>query len=554
MDFSAVHTADLVVVGSGAAGLTAALEAHPARVAVLTKGELGLSGSSAWAQGGIAAAVGPWDSTALHARDTLAAGAGLNDREVVDLLTAAGPERIARLLALGTRFDRRADADGGGLALGREAAHSRRRILHADGDATGAEIMRALTRAAWRARHLEVYENTFAWDLVVDGGRVVGLTAIGPDGEALLFRTPAVVLATGGLGRLYSRTTNPDAVTGDGLGMAARAGARLVDVEMVQFHPTALAAPGADPLPLLTEALRGEGAVLIDDAGHRFITTEHPDAELAPRDIVARAIHARLEAGVPVFLDAREAVGAAFPERFPTVYASARKFGLDPRVEPLPVSPAAHYHMGGIATDESGRSSLPGLWACGEAASTGAHGANRLASNSLLEALVFGSRVAAGVAAEREATPGPARLVALPTAPPEGAGRLPTTQRGADALARLRTLAWRELGLVRDGAGVETALEEIDAIAGDPALVEEMGGEGRNLLLAGRLVAAAALERTESRGGHFRSDHPAPRPELARRLSVYLLVGDDLRFDVGPLVEAPADIDEMADVAGAVAP
>jgi L-aspartate oxidase len=551
MDFSAIHTADLVVVGSGAAGLTAALEAHPARVAVLTKGELGLSGSSAWAQGGIAAAVGPWDSTALHSRDTLAAGAGLNDPEVVDLLTASGPERIARLLALGTRFDRRADSDGGGLALGREAAHSRRRILHANGDATGAEIMRALTRAAWRAHHLDVFENTFAWDLVVENGRVAGLTALGANGEALLFRAPAVVLATGGLGRLYSRTTNPDAVTGDGLGMAGRAGARLVDVEMVQFHPTALAAPGADPLPLLTEALRGEGAVLIDGSGHRFMLDVHPDAELAPRDIVARAIHERLAAGEDVFLDAREAVGAAFPERFPTVYASARKFGLDPRVEPLPVSPAAHYHMGGIATDDSGRSSLPGLWACGEAASTGAHGANRLASNSLLEALVFGSRVAADVAEVR--ADGPRRLVPLPAPPPEGVGRLPMTERGAEALARLRDLAWRELGLVRDGAGLEAALAEIDGIARDESLVAEMGGEGRNLLLAARLVAAAALERTESRGGHFRSDRPETRPELARRLSVHV-TGYDLRFAYGPLVEIPEVDDSVDAAAGAVAP
>lgn len=548
MGFAAVHAADLVVVGSGAAGLTAALEAYPARVAVLTKGELGLSGSSAWAQGGIAAAVSPWDSAALHARDTLAAGAGLGDPEVVDLLTAAGPERIARLLALGTRFDRRADADGGGLALGREAAHSRRRILHADGDATGAEIMRALGRAAWRARHLDVFEQTFAWDLVVEGGRVAGLTAVGPDGEALLFRAPAVILATGGIGRLYSRTTNPDAVTGDGLAMAARAGARLVDVEMVQFHPTALAADGADPLPLLTEALRGEGAVLVDDTGHRFMTTEHPDAELAPRDVVARAIHRRLAAGTGVFLDAREAVGAAFPERFPTVYASARRFGLDPRVEPLPVSPAAHYHMGGVATDDAGRTSLPGLWACGEAASTGAHGANRLASNSLLEALVFGARVASAVAAEGGATPGPARLAALPTPPPEGAGRTPRTARGAEALARLRALAWRELGLVRDGAGLEAALGEVGEIE---ASAGEMGGEGRNLLLTARLVAAAALERTESRGGHFRSDCPAPDPKLARRLFLHL-AGDDLRFQYGPLVEAPdMEIDETA---GAVAP
>jgi len=557
---------DALVVGSGAAGLTAALELAPRRVAVLTKGRLGEGGSSAHAQGGVAAAVGPGDSSDLHAADTLTAGAGLNDPEAVELLTAEGPRRVMRLIALGAEFDRSAD---GALSLGREAAHSRRRILHAQGDATGAEIMRTLKAATARAEHITLFEETFAWDLIREGAagdRIAGVTAVGPEGEPLIFRAPAVILATGGLGRLFSRTTNPAEVTGDGLAMAARAGARLVDVEMVQFHPTALAAAGADPLPLLTEALRGEGAVLVDSSGERFMLGEHPDAELAPRDVVARAIRRRRAAGTEVFLDAREAVGERFPERFPTVFRLCRAHGLDPRREPIPVSPAAHYHMGGIATDQDGRASLPGLWACGEAASTGVHGANRLASNSLLEALVFGARVAASVAA---APPPPARLARAITPPPAGAGRLPAPGEGGGELLRaLRRLAWTEAGVERTAEGLERMLAALDRLepsmatgAGkadrtDPdELARRLGGEGRNLLLVARLVATAALARTESRGGHFRSDYPEPDPRWRRRLAIELDVPDGarrgepaLRVFALPALGRPAEADRRTAV------
>jgi L-aspartate oxidase len=505
-------SADVVVVGSGVAGLTTALAAAPRRVLLVTAGALGEEGSTAWAQGGIAAALGEDDSAVFHAADTEAAGAGLVDAELALLLAREAGAAIGWLEALGMRFDR----DGRGrLALGREAAHRRHRILHAGGDGTGPELARALSAAARRARHLEVLEGLAARALVVDGGhRVRGVVAVAADGRPQLVLGGSVVLATGGLGGAYLRTTNPLTVRGEGLVLAAWAGAVLRDLEFVQFHPTALLAPGTGhgPLPLLTEALRGAGAVIVDRRGERFLPAEHEAAELAPRDVVARALWRRQSHG-GAFLDARTAVGEAFPGRFPTVFAACRARGIDPCRELLPVTPAAHYHMGGVATDGWGRTSLPGLWAVGEVAASGVHGANRLASNSLLEGLVLGRRVAADL----DRRPGLYAGGGLWAARPGGWDGEPA--EGGDLLP-VRRLLWERAGLVRDEEGLAAALAEIEEQTAD------LGGGGSadlvSLLTVARLVVAAARVRRESRGGHYREDYPLPEDRLARHLSLRL--------------------------------
>jgi len=379
-------------------------------------------------------------------------------------------------------------------------------VLHAGGDSTGAAMMRALVAAAGAAEHVETVPFAFACDLVLDGGRVVGVTVRTDGGERLLALASAVVLATGGVGRLYAHTTNPPEVTGDGLAMAARAGAHLADLEFVQFHPTALAT-GLDPMPLLTEALRGEGAVLVDGSGERFMVGEHPDAELAPRDIVARAIFRRRQGGAVVYLDATKAVGASFPERFPTVFELCMSVGIDPRREPVPVAPAAHYHMGGVAADLDGRSSLPGLWAVGEVARSGVHGANRLASNSLLEATVFGERAGDSVLAAAAEAVDEAAAVAAAADPGPAPG-------DASAVVEvLRRTMDERVGVVRDRAGLVAGLETIEALA---ARLEPVASEARNMIDSARLIARSALVRTESRGAHFRSDYPGPDPAWLR--------------------------------------
>jgi L-aspartate oxidase len=501
------HRSDAVVVGAGIAGLIAALKLHPAKVTVLCKTRLGKGAATEWAQGGIAAAIGKDDSPRLHAIDTQRAGAGISDEKIVEILTQDAPARVEELLELGAGFDRTA---GGELALGREAAHQRRRIVKAGGDATGHEILKTLIEAVRVHPSIEIFEEVTAADLILNGEGVCGVYASeNAGGRRLAFRAGAVLLATGGVGRLYRYTTNPVEATGDGIAMAARAGALLADMEFVQFHPTALAI-GRDPMPLVTEAVRGEGATLVNDLGERFMLGLHPEAELAPRDVVARAIFEQQQRGRNVGLDARTAIGARFPEAFPTVFGFCIAAGIDPRIQNIPVAPAAHYLMGGIAVDEWGRTSLPHLWAAGETSATGVHGANRLASNSLLEALVYGSRVATDIADAQ----GPVRAGrgANPAAH-SSARRRNARATAAQALSDVRNVMYSNVGLVRNEAGLREALHRIDELATDFGDALEL----RNLLVVGRLITEAALERRESRGSHYRSDYPQTDEAFAKR-------------------------------------
>ena len=495
-----------LVVGAGIAGLVAALKLQPAKVTVLCKTRLGIGAATDWAQGGIAAAIGKDDSPRLHAIDTQRAGAGISDENIVEILTQDAPARIEDLLELGAAFDR---TKGGELALGREAAHQRRRIVKAGGDATGHEILKTLIHAVRTHPSIAVVEEITADDLIVEDDRVYGVYAHDAAGNRVAFLSDAVILATGGVGRLNRFTTKPIQATGDGIAMAARAGALLADMEFVQFHPTALDI-GRDPMPLVTEAVRGEGAMLVNDLGERFMLAVHPDAELAPRDIVARAIFEQQQRGRTVGLDARGAIGASFPDAFPTVFGFCIAAGIDPRVRNIPVAPAAHYLMGGIAVDEWGRTSLEALWACGETSATGVHGANRLASNSLLEALVYGSRVATDIANAHPARQ-PASLKRSGSA---GAAVSAAGINQAQALSDLRNVMYSNVGLIRNEAGLREALRRIEDFE---TTLHGGRGDMRNLLVVGRLIAEAALARHESRGSHYRSDYPESDEALAKR-------------------------------------
>jgi L-aspartate oxidase len=537
----------VIVVGSGIAGLTTAIHASERHdVLLVTAGPLDAA-NTAHAQGGIAgvldadpgtaarrgATAGARDTVAAHIADTIRAGAGLCVEDAVRVLCSEAPDRLRDLIALGVPFDR----VGGDVSRALEAAHSAARVLHAGGDATGAAIERVLVDAA-RARVSEIREHTRVVDLVVRGGVVVGVSLDGPAGASTV-HADAVVLATGGFAGLYAHSSNPPFATGSGIAVAARAGALLADLEFVQFHPSVLAAPGSF---LVSEAVRGEGAVLRNERGERFMLPLHPDAELAPRDVVARAIASamREQGGRPVVLDATGIDGARLDARFPGIARRVREAGYDWTVEPVPVTPAAHYTMGGIATDLDGRTSVPGLFAVGEVARTGVHGANRLASNSLMEGAVFGARVAQALSGlEREplgvrghdvspvaipvgddspstgalSSGAPSSGAPSSGAPSSGAPSSGAPSSGFPTSGRsiaLGDLLWDEVGLVRSEAGLVRARTGVETLVA-------RGGD-RDALTVATLVTYAALHRRESRGAHARSDHPATDPALARPL------------------------------------
>jgi L-aspartate oxidase len=497
--------ARVLVIGSGVAGLHTAWRAaeqcgNPADVVLLTKQSL-LDSASSYAQGGIAAALGAGDSPALHRQDTLAAGGALCDREAVDVLVTEGPRRVQELRAAGAHFD---VGPRGELLLGREAAHSERRIVHANGDRTGAEVVRLLVARVQADDRIAVLEQARALELLVENRSCYG-ARVSHDGRAVEIIADTTVLATGGCGQVFRHTTNPTVATGDGYALAHRAGAELTDMEFIQFHPTALDS-SESPLSLISEAVRGEGAVLLDAQGTRFMPRAHPLAELAPRDVVAReVVRAQRDMG-QVSLDATH-LGERFATRFPGIFAVCLEHGIDPRREPIPVTPAAHYTMGGVVTDLAGRTSLSRLYAVGEVASTGVHGANRLASNSLLEGLVFAERVAhdALEAPRIERVPG-ARRWSVP-----GMTSEPATQHAAK---EIRALMWEYAGLERTSAGLRTCLASLDSII---ARLPNGAIDEANMALTARLITEAALLREESRGAHYRADFPLPRRAFARR-------------------------------------
>ena len=489
-------TSSVVIVGGGLAGLFCALKLAPRPVTVLATSPLGEGASSAWAQGGIAAAMAEGDTPEKHTADTLAAGGGIVDEAITLSMAREAGDRVRDLLSFGVPFDKDL---AGHLVQSREAAHSERRIVRVRGDMAGAAIMQALIAAVRATPSITVLEGITAEHLLTEGAKVTGVAARDESDRLTHYNASDVVLATGGIGHLYAMTTNPKEACGNGISMAALAGAVIADAEFVQFHPTAIAI-GRDPAPLATEALRGEGATLVNTAGKRFMLALHKDAELAPRDIVARGVFAEIQAGRGAFLDCRSAIGERFAEAFPTVYATCQSAGIDPTKDLIPIAPAEHYHMGGVLTSSQGRSSCEGLWAIGEVASTGVHGANRLASNSLLEAIVFAARVA-------DALPN-----ALSPVKVTEKGKAPAIPFDPDLVDMLRQTMTDHVGVIRTKTGLMTAiwtLADIEATGEAPEVTA--------MARAALFIATAAYARQESRGGHYRSDYPEANPALAHR-------------------------------------
>lgn len=513
---------DFLVVGAGVAGLRAAIElASAGTVLVLAKREV-TDSNTQWAQGGIAAALSDEDEISLHLQDTLQAGDGLCNPEAARVLVEDAPERIEELIQWGTEFDRQ----GTKLTFGREGAHSRNRILHAHGDSTGREILRALYAKAKTLKTISVREFEFTTDLITEDSRVNGIHLINDKGEAQEITAAAVLLATGGLGQLYRNTTNPGVATGDGVAMAFRAGAEVSDMEFVQFHPTALYLKNA-PRFLLSEALRGEGAYLRNMEMHRFMAKYHPMHELAPRDIVARAIVHELEVtpakDAAVYLDLTHLRADHVKTRFPRIYATCMQYNIDITTDLIPIRPAAHYAMGGVRSDLDGHASLAGLYVAGEAAATGVHGANRLASNSLLEGLVFGAR--AGRAMREELRHRLSRQGKQRRAASNG----PVNSETEDVIREIQDLMWQDVGIVRAGTGLRRAIEHLHQICPRVAHPHtRRAHEAQNLHVLGLLVARSALAREESRGAHYRLDFPTHND--AKFLKHSMVKGDAIRF------------------------